>query len=309
MKTKTYLAIALTLLLLLLAACGNDSTSSDNLDSKGTLVVGGKNFTEQFILAKITSIYLKENGYEIEEKTNMGSEVLRQALSNEQVDLYWEYTGTGLINYLDQEPASSAEEAYQTVKAIDKEENQIEWLDMSNVNNTYTLMIREDHAEQLGIQSISDLANYVNENPGTLTFASNAEFATRSDGLSGVEDVYDFQFGSSNVIRMDSGLTYQALDEGQVDIAMGFSTDSRIKGFDLLALEDDKEFFPAYNAAVTVREAIVDEHPELVELLAPLAESLDTETMTTLNYTVDIEQMNESEVAREWLLEQGLIEE
>ncbi|WP_096439879.1 glycine betaine ABC transporter substrate-binding protein [Alteribacter populi] len=292
--------------LLALAACGNGESEAGS-DSKGDIVVGGKNFTEQYVLAKITSIYLQENGYNVEEAVNMGSEVVREALENEQVDLYWEYTGTALVNYLGQEPLSEDEEAYEVVKDMDLEENQIVWLDMADVNNTYTLMMRQEDSDKMGIHSMTDLASFINENPDELTFASDAEFATRSDGLPGAEEHYGFEFGSNNVNRMDAGLTYQALRDGDVAVSMGFATDSRIKGFDLLNLEDDEDFFPAYNGAVTVREEILEEHPELEELLQPLAKSIDTETMTEMNYQVDIEQRNESEVAREWLVENGLI--
>ena len=304
---KLLLIMVTAMLVALLAACGGESDASS--DSKGKLTVGGKNFTEQFILAKITSLYLEEQGYEIDEATNMGSEVLRQALESSQVDLYWEYTGTGLVNYLGQDPVASSEEAYDIVKEMDYNENEINWLDMANLNNTYTLMMKEETANQLGITSVSELAEYVSANPGEITFASDAEFAIRPDGLPGVESMYGFEFGSSNVVRMDAGLTYQALNDGQVDVAMGFSTDSRILGFNLYNLEDDLGFFPAYNAAVTVRGDILKAHPELEELLAPLAELMDTETMTQLNYLVDIEQKNETEVATQWLVENGLIEE
>ncbi len=303
---KLLLIMVTAMLVVMLAACGGDTDASD---SKGELTIGGKNFTEQFILAKITSLYLEEHGYLVEEATNMGSEVLRQALESSQVDLYWEYTGTGLVNYLGQDPVASSQEAYEIVKDIDRNENDIRWLDMANLNNTYTLMMREGTASQLGITSVSKLAEYVNANSGELTFAANAEFVARPDGLPGVEEMYDFEFGGSNVVRMDSGLTYQALNDGQIDVAMGFSTDSRILGFNLLNLEDDLGFFPAYNAAVTIRGDVIEVHPELEELLAPLAQLINTETMTQLNYLVDIEQKNETEVAIQWLSENGLIEE
>lgn len=305
---KRLLLMFTALVLMFVTACGGNDDTAASEESKGKIEVGGKNFTEQFLLAKITSIYLTEQGYEVEENTNMGSEVIRQALENEQIDFYWEYTGTGLVTYLDQEPVASSQEAYDLVKEQDADANNIHWLDMANLNNTYTLMIKEETAEELNLYSLNDLADYVNANPGELEFASDAEFATRTDGLPGVEEKYGFEFGSENVIRMDAGLTYQALNEGQVDVAMGFSTDSRIKGFDLLSLDDDLGFFPAYNAAVTIRESVLEEHPDLEELLKPLAEGLDTETMTGLNYLVDIEQQSETEVARDWLKKNGLIE-
>ncbi len=307
MKKIFSFAVIITLMVSLLSACSSDSDSSASASDK-KLIVGAKNFTEQFVLSKILAIYLKENGYEVEEKNNMASQVVRQALENKQVDLYWEYTGTSLVNYNKLDPISDSVEAYEKVKEVDKE-NGLVWLDQSAVNNTYTLMMKEDQAKELGIESISDLADYINENPGELTLGTDAEFATRPDGIKGVEKTYGFKFGSSNLKKMDVGLFYQALRDGQVDVATGFSTDSRIKAFKLVNLEDDKSFFPAYNAGITVHEKTFKKYPELEELLKPLAEKITTETMTDLNYQVDIEEKSETEVARKWLTDNGLIEE
>ncbi|MBB5173322.1 glycine betaine ABC transporter substrate-binding protein [Texcoconibacillus texcoconensis] len=284
--------------LLALSACGESEA--------GELTVGGKNFTEQFVLSEITAIYLEENDYDVERSANMGSEVVREALENGQVDLYWEYTGTALVNYLDQEPLAEGEEAYEIVKEMDKEEFGIQWLDMAELNNAYTLMMRSEDAEEKGIESISDLADYVNENPEDITFATNAEFAEREDGLPGVEDEYGFEF--ADVSQMDSGLTYQALNDGQVEVAMGFETDPRIVDFDLVTLEDDLTFLPAYNGAVTVHEDALETNPDLEELLAPLAELLTSEEASQLNYEVDVAERSETEVAREWLEENGLLD-
>ena len=307
MKKIFSFAVIITLMISLLSACSSEQDSSASASDK-KLIVGAKNFTEQFVLSKILAIYLKENGYEVEEKNNMASQVVRQALENKQVDLYWEYTGTSLVNYNKLDPISDSVAAYEKVKEVDKE-NGLVWLDQSAVNNTYTLMMKEDQAKELGIESISDLADYINENPGELTLGTDAEFATRPDGIKGVEKTYGFKFGSSNLKKMDVGLFYQALRDGQVDVATGFSTDSRIKAFKLVNLEDDKSFFPAYNAGITVHEKTFEKYPELEELLKPLAEKITTETMTDLNYQVDIEEKSETEVARKWLTDNGLIEE
>ncbi|SET19595.1 osmoprotectant transport system substrate-binding protein [Salinibacillus kushneri] len=309
---KKFVSFLVVLSLLFVAACGSSEESSGNEgsgnDGDKKLVVGAKNFTEQFILSKILSIYLKENGYEVEEKNNMASQVVRSALENQQVDLYWEYTGTSLVNYNKKDPIADADKAYETVKEIDKE-NGIVWLNPAEVNNTYTLMMRKDEAEKLGIETISDLADYINESSDDLLLGTDAEFATRPDGIKGVEEAYGFKLPSSNIKKMDAGLFYQALRDGQVDIATGFATDSRIKAFDLVNLEDDKGFFPAYHAAITIHEDSLAKYPELEELLKPLAENLDSQTMVDLNYRVDIEEESETDVARSWLVENGLIEE
>lgn len=305
MKKILSFAVILTLMLSLLSACSSEEDSSASTSDK-KLVVGAKNFTEQFVLSKILSIYLKENGYEVEEKSNMASQVVRQALENKQVDLYWEYTGTSLVTYNKLDPISDSVKAYEKVKEVDKE-NGIVWLEPSSVNNTYTLMMKEDQVKELGIKSISNLADYLKDDE--LTLGTDAEFATRPDGIKGVEKEYGFAFGSANIKKMDVGLFYQALRDGQVDVATGFATDSRIKAFNLVNLEDDKQFFPAYNAAITIHEESLEKYPELEELLKPLAEKLTTESMTDLNYQVDIEEKSETEVARKWLTDNGLVEE
>ena len=166
----------------------------------------------------------------------------------------------------------------------------------------------QEKAEELGIHSISDLAKYMNEKPDELKFASNAEFYAREDGIKGLEKHYGFKFPAKNVVKMDSGLLYNALKDGQVDVSVGFATDGRIKGFNLVALEDDQLFFPAYNAAPVVRQEIVDKYPEVAELLNTIAGKLDTETMMELNYSVDVEHKEVSTVAREWLQQQGLVQ-
>ncbi|WP_017381666.1 ABC transporter substrate-binding protein [Paenisporosarcina sp. TG-14] len=306
---KILLGILMFSLILALAACG-ESDNADNSDdkskeSKGKVTIGGKDFTEQLLLSKITSIYLKENDYEVEEASNMGSTVVRSALENGQVDLYWEYTGTALVVYQKHDVESDPDVTYQIVKDTD-EKNGLIWLDKAEVNNTYALLMRKDLADELKIKTLSDLANHVNNIDDSLKFASNAEFYAREDGIKGLEKLYGFEFPSKNVTRMDSGLLYNALNEGQVDVSVGFATDGRIKGFDLIALEDDQMFFPAYNAAPVIRDEVLTD--ELAELLNKLSAKLNTEVMMSLNYSVDVEHDEISEVAREWLVQEGLVE-
>ncbi|MFC4766252.1 glycine betaine ABC transporter substrate-binding protein [Effusibacillus consociatus] len=299
--------------MMLLAACGAskpETTTQPNAlsgtDSKGKVTVGGKDFTEQHILSKITSIYLKEKGYDVKEASNMGSTVVRQALENGQIDLYWEYTGTSLVIYNKQPVETNPDVAYQKVKEKDKEKNLV-WLNKADFNNTYAIMMREQQANELGIKTISDLADYVKKNTDKIKFASNAEFYAREDGIKGLEKKYGFQFPPKNVVKMDTGLLYNALKDGQIDVSVGFATDGRIKGFKLVTLQDDKLFFPAYNAAPVVRKEVLDKNKELSDLLNDVATRLSTETMMKLNHSVDVEHKDVAEVAREWLVSQKLI--
>lgn len=313
MKSKINLFI-IVCLLLIMAACSNNSTSDSQTnqnnneattEKKEKIVIGGKDFTEQLLLSKITSIYLKENDYPVEEASNMGSTVVRTALENGQIDLYWEYTGTALVIFQELEAERDPDKTYQIVKDNDAEIGLV-WMDKSEVNNTYALLMKREKAEELGIKTISDLANHINDVDDSLIFSSNAEFYARDDGMKGLQKEYGFEFPANNVVRMESGLLYDALKEGQTDVSVGFATDARIRGFDLVVLEDDLQFFPAYNAAPVIREDKVNE--EITELLNKLAANLDSETMMGLNYLVDVEHKDISEVAREWLEVNGFIE-
>lgn len=294
--------IPLLMVAVILSACSGFGVTGKEV------TVGGKNFTEQYLLSEMTAFLLVEEGFKVNQMNNLGSSVVRSALENGQVDLMWEYTGTALITYMGEESIADPEEAFQKVKEIDGE-NDIHWMNMSEVNNTYALAMRSEQAEELGIVSISDLAAYINENPGELAMASDAEFANRSDGLPGVEETYGFEFGSGQVSQMDLGLTQRSLDNEQVDVSVAFETDATIRSYDLIVLEDDEQFFPPYRAAVAINQEVFDEYPEIEEITARLAESLNSEIMRELNYMVDVEGQSVSVVAYEWLVENGFLEE
>lgn len=298
---KLFMISATIILVLILSACGSNS------DAK-KVTVGAKGFTEQFVLGKLTTIMLEENGFTVEEKSNLGSTALRQALENKQVDIVWDYTGTGLVTYLGQDPIQDGHESFDKLNEIDQADNGIIWTNLSEVDNTYAVIMRAEQAEELGIKTLSDFAAYLNEHPGGLPMATNAEFLNRPDGIPGIEETYDFTFTNESVHEMDLGLTYAALNNEEVDASVGTATDSRIVEFDLVILEDDQGFFPAYNGAIAMTTAIHEKYPEVEEILAPLAELLNSDTMRDLNYQVDIEEKNEADVARDFLIENGLID-
>ncbi|HEV7367474.1 glycine betaine ABC transporter substrate-binding protein [Arenibaculum sp.] len=270
-----------------------------------TIVVGGKNFTEQQLLAEMTAQYLQAKGYEVDKKAGMGSAVVRQAQENGQVDLYWEYTGTSLINYNKVTDKLPADEVYKRVKELDGAKGLV-WLNPSKANNTYALAMQKGEAAEMGISSISDLAKAVNDGKG-LTLASNAEWYARDDGLKPLQKTYGFEFDRSDVKRMDSGLTYQALKEDQADIALVFATDGRIPAFNFLVLKDDKGFFPNYALTPVVREETLKKHPELAELMNALSAKLDDDIISFLNAQVDVERKTIEDVAADFLKSQNMI--
>ncbi|EPC03667.1 glycine/betaine ABC transporter substrate-binding protein [Litchfieldella anticariensis FP35 = DSM 16096] len=267
--------------------------------------VGGKDFTEQQILTSMTTQYLENLGYEVDSRVGMGSAVLRQAQENGQIDLYWEYTGTSLINYNDVTESLSPEETYQRVKELDAEKGLV-WLEPSDANNTYALAMREDDAEERGIETLSNLAQAVNDGK-PLTFAMNAEFYAREDGWRPLQQAYDFRVDRAQISRMDSGLVYQALRDGQVDVGLVFATDGRIPAFNFHVLKDDQNFFPAYALTPVVRQETLEEFPELEEQMNALSKLLNDETMAELNARVDVERETIEGVAQSFLEEHELL--
>jgi osmoprotectant transport system substrate-binding protein len=269
------------------------------------IVVGGKNFTEQQILSAMTAQLLEANGFDVDNRAGMGSAVVRQAMENGQVDVYWEYTGTSLITYNGVEEKLGPQETYDRVKELDAEKDII-WLDPSDANNTYALAMRREQAEELGISTLSQLAERINTE-NDLTLASNAEWYARPDGLRPLQEHYGFKLSRDAVSRMDSGLVYEALKNGDVEVGLVFATDGRIPAFDFVTLEDDKGYFPAYALAPVVRGEVLENNPKIGELMNALSAKLDDATMAMLNAKVDVDRVSVENVAAEFLKENGLM--
>lgn len=269
------------------------------------LVVGGKNFTEQQLIAEITTQLLTAKGFQIDKRAGLGTAPLRQALEAGQIDLYWEYTGTSLITFNKIEEKMDAAQTYAKVKELDGAKGLV-WLNPSKVNSTYAIAMRASDAKDRGIATISDLAAKINGGE-ELTFGSNAEFYARPDGLKPLEKLYGFEYGRANVKRMDTGLVYQALKDGQVDSGQVFATDGRIPAFDFVVLTDDKGYFPSYAMTPVVRQNILDANPTLTDLLNDLSGRLDDTSMTALNSQVDVDKKTVEAVATEFLTAQGLL--
>ena len=271
-----------------------------------SVVVGGKGFTEQLLLAEITGQYLTAQGYDVELKTGMGTSLVREALENKQVDLYWEYTGTAFLNFHKNKFANQpGEEIYDAVKAKDAGIG-IVWLNPSAANNTYALAVRQADAESKGLKSLEDLAAKLNSGE-QLTFGCNIEFYKRDDGLKPLQKAYGFKFPRSDVKRMETGLVYKALKDGDVDVGLVFATDGRIPAFNFSVLKDTKNYFPAYAITPTVRKETLDANPELADHLNKLSALFDDATMSALNAEVDVDKKSVNEVAQAFLKSQGLL--
>ncbi|MEZ1317880.1 glycine betaine ABC transporter substrate-binding protein [Pseudomonas fluorescens] len=297
--TDRILARLLITLSLVLGFMGSASANSN-------IVVGGKKFTEQQLVAEMTSQLLRANGYSVDKRADLGSSVLRAAQENGQVDVYWEYTGTSLVIYNKVTDKLNADETYQRISTLDAQKG-ITWLNPSKANNTYAFAMRKDEAEKEGIVSISDLAQNIGAGK-SYKFASNAEFFSRTDGLRPLQDMYQFEFERKNVVRMDGGLTYQALRDGQVNVALVLSTDGRIPAFGFVVLKDDKGFFPSYALTPVIRTEVFKENPKVGELLNALSSKLDDDTIAGLNSRVDVGRESIESVSREFLQQNKLIQ-
>jgi len=271
------------------------------------IVVGGKNFTEQQLLAEMTAQYLSNSGMTIDKRVGLGSTALRQAQEAGQIDLYWEYVGTSLIVYNKINERMSARDSWEKVRELDAAKGLV-WLPPSKANNSYALAMRRADAAERGIATISDMARRVNSPENAqkpVKFGVNSEWYARSDGLRPLQALYGFEFGRANVVRMDTGLIYPALRDGQVDVGLVFVTDGRVPAFDFVILQDDKGHFPDYAITPVIRQTTLTAYPELEGLLNALAAKLDDAVMARLNAAVDLEKKSVEAVAREFLAAQA----
>ncbi len=270
-----------------------------------TIVVGGKNFTEQQLMAEMTAQLLKAKGFTVDKRAGLGTAPLRQAQEAGQVDVYWEYTGTSLITFNKVSDKLDASATYAKVKELDAAKGLV-WLNPSKANNTYALAMRKKDADAKGIKTLDDLASKAKGGEG-LKFGCNAEFYARPDGLAPLQKAYGFEFGRENVVRMDTGLVYQALRDSQVDVGLVFATDGRVPAFDFVILTDTKGYFPTYAMTPVIRKETLDKNPKLSEILNGLSAKLDDATMAKLNASVDVDKKTVEEVAAGFLKAQSLV--
>ncbi|WP_233186831.1 MULTISPECIES: glycine betaine ABC transporter substrate-binding protein [Petrotoga] len=273
-----------------------------------TLTVGAKNFSEQYVLGNLASLLLEENGFNVVERFGLSSLVARQGLTTGQIDLYPDYTGTAWVTYLGQEELiTDPDELLEKVRELDAE-NGIVWLDRINANNTYALAIRQEDYEKYGFETLSDLVAYWNEHPKEFVVGVGYEFYERPDGFFAFAEHYGLDIPDSQVSTMQLGLTYEAIANNKIDIAMVFATDPKILRYNLHVLEDDQNFWPYYHISYAVRKDTLDEYPEIEEILRPLTLYLNQDILIRLNYRVDVEGVEPEVVARDYLEGLGLID-
>ena len=287
-------ALALLAAAPLVVSCGRGSD---------TVTVGSKNFTEELILGELYAQVLEHAGIAVTRKLNLGTtDIAMAALKRGEIDLYPEYTGTALLNVLHLPPDGDAQRVYRNVKAAYENQFGLVWLAPSPMNDTQALATTQAVAGRYALGALSDLAAKANE----LRLGAVPEFITRADGLPGLQKKYGgFKFKATKIV--DNGLKYQALEHGDVDVIIAFSTEGQLKANNLVVLEDNKHLFPPYHVAPVVRKAALDAKPALAKPLNDLAPLLTNDVMQNLNLQVDGPQKREpADVARDFLKQNGL---
>lgn len=293
--------------------------------------VGSKDFTEQFIVANMYLQVLENAGHSVEDKLNLGgTQVAHQALISGEIDLYPEYTGTGLTEVLgmsvddvsgsgtpEATPAGDAtamatpasggdmsQAVYDTVKAEYESQFSATWLERSPANNTQALAVKRSFSEENGITTISQLAEVADQ----YIISAPADFPEREDGLLGLQRVYGGGFESIEVLPVAPGLKYQALLDDQAQVVLAFGTDGQISGNDLVVLEDDLGLWPPYNLAPVVLMSVLEANADVADLLNSVTTLLTDEVLSSLNWRVDGDEKAEpADVATDWLNENGLL--
>jgi len=260
------------------------------------VVVGSKNFTEQVILGELLAAHLEARGHPVDRRLNLGGTALcHEAVRSGRLDVYVEYTGTALTDVLKRPPASDPAAVLETVRTGYRGLG-LEVGEPLGFDNTFALVMQRARAQALGITKISDLATHA----GTLRVGLFGEFLERADGLPGLLRVYGFRL-AVRPREMDLGLLYPALLEDRVDVVVGSATDGLIAARDLVVLEDDRHYFPPYDAVPVMSGTGLIKHPGLSAALRELAGRIDATAMRKMNYAVDGEHRAPREVAREFL--------
>lgn len=286
---RAFIVVIVMSMLLALGACGSESNESK------TIRVGMKNFTENLIVGELYALALEDAGYTVERVPNIASSVIHTSIVNDEIDLYGEYTGTGLLSVLQMDLITDPQEVYDTVKAAYEEQFQLIWLEYSQANDGQGIVIRTNVSNELGITTISDLQ----ANASQIRFASQGEFDLREDGIPGLEKVYGpFNWMSTKVY--DNSLKYEVLKNDEADAAPAYTTEGNLVDEEFTLLIDDKMVWPPYNLAPVVRADVLEDYPDIEEILNRISAALTTENITALNAKVDIDKEDYEDVAKEF---------
>ncbi|WP_302761153.1 glycine betaine ABC transporter substrate-binding protein [Christensenella hongkongensis] len=293
-----------TALFLAVIMCGAVLISGCSTKKSDTIRIATKPMTEQFILSEMLAALIEKDTdlkVEITKGIAGGTGNIHPAMVKGDFDLYPEYTGTAWTDVLKNTTVESPDDMYQKLQEQYKEQFDMDWVGLYGFNNTYTLAVSKDFAGKNSLESFSDLAALSPD----LKFGAEYDFYEREDGYDPLCAAYGFDFASTK--DLDIGMKYKAIGEEQVDVINAFTTDGLLEVYDLKTLKDDKNFFQSYYCGTVVRQEVLDEHPELRDVLMKMEGILTDEEMAKLNSRVDNDKENEKDVAVEFLQQKGLL--
>ncbi|MEE8412916.1 MAG: ABC transporter substrate-binding protein [Dehalococcoidales bacterium] len=309
---KKIIAALLTtwlVLTLVVAACAPGATSE-----KGPITVGSKIDTEGALLSQMIILMLRDNGFEVIDKSSFGpTPLVREAITSGELDIYPEYTGNGAFFFGEADSViwKDALLGYERVKELDMEQNNIVWLTPAPANNTWAIAIPETLSKSEGIESLDDFATYVNGG-GYVKLIGSEEFVTSEAALPAFQEAYGFTLSQDQLLAVASGDTAQtekAASEGTdgVNAAMAYGTDGSISAFGLVVLSDPRGVQPVYEPTPIIRSEVHEQYPEIATILAPVFKSLNLVKLQTMNGQIAVEGQNAAEVARGYLEENNFL--
>lgn len=309
-KLLTLMVISVITLVLIISGCAAGGGTG-----KGPITVGSKIDTEGSLLSQMIILMLRDSGFEVVDKSQFGpTPVVKKALESGEIDMYPEYTGNGAFFFdeADSDVWKDAQKGYERVKQLDMEAHNIVWLKPAPANNTWAIAIPRDLAQKESLQTLHDFAAYVNGG-GYVKLIGSEEFVNSPAALPSFQEAYGFTLAEGQLLTVASGDTAQtekAAAEGTdgVNAAMAYGTDGSLSAFGLIVLADPMGAQPVYEPAPRVRGEIIENYPEIASILNPVFESLNLETLQTLNGKIAVEGQNAADVARDYLISKGFLE-
>jgi osmoprotectant transport system substrate-binding protein len=314
MRKIVFLCLAVIIGLVPLAAAGCAKPEK-------AVTVGNKNFTEEYIIGQLMKQVLEANGFTVTLTSDLATDIMRGGMESGDIDICADYTGTAWMTHLAHEytPGVDNNEIYQMVKEEDAA-NGFVWLDAIWNNNTYVLVSWPEFVAENNLETISDLAALYNSGADVKTFVG-LEFSTRPDGLPALEEHYGFKVPEESLMTGSAGASLLGLENHECDVAMAFGTDAIIAKYSWHVYQDDNAFWPPYDLVPYVRQEVLDKYPEIAEILnelvatfpggggaaTPAIVSEGQKAWQELNAKVDNDKMEPDEVAREYLIANGLV--
>ena len=275
-----------------------------NAEQKDTIHIATKPMTEQYILGEMLDMLIEQDtdlNVELTQGVGGGTSNIQPAMESGEFDLYPEYTGTGW-NMVLKHDGLYTEDLFSELQEEYSQRFHMDWVGMYGFNNTYGLVVRREIAQQYHLQTYSDLRSVA----GSLTFGAEYDFFEREDGYDALCETYGLNFGKT--MDLDIGLKYQAINQGQIDVMVIFTTDGQLSASDVVVLEDDKHFYPSYVCGNVVRQEVLEQYPELEAVLEKISGLITDSDMAAMNYAVETENKEPRDVAEEFLHSHALLQ-